>query len=415
MLLRSWRVMGKRRAQTYSKSRMEKCSRGSTDQTDRRNFIPTVQHPGSYAVTHAEEMAKLNVTRSVASKRKFAFLIGYQGTDFTGMQMNPGVKTIEAELERAMFLSGGIDASNFGVTQKISWSRAGRTDKGVHAIGQVIGAKVHVEKESSFIEQMNSYLPETIRVLQCVRATKPFNAKVSCQRRTYEYVAPTFLFAPKATCLDSDEKLQSFRLGSDSLEKLNQALQQYCGTHNFNNFTSKLAPTDPKCQRYILSFEASTPFETKENGMEWIQLRVEGQSFLLHHIRKMIALAVEVVRGQVDLELISKTLNQEKYELPIAPGEGLYLAKGHFDDYNKRVQGLHPLLTFDDPESLARIEKMRESIRNHIFENETKSHAFRNWLQGLNESNLSYQGRPYDEWKQFKQEQSAAATKSDVY
>eukprot|EP00937_MAST-01D_sp_MAST-1D-sp2_P006024 g6024.t1 len=62
-------------------------------------------------------------------KRKVAFLVGYNGLNYQGLQMNPGIKSVEAELERALFRCGAISRENYGVLQKVGWSRAGRTDK----------------------------------------------------------------------------------------------------------------------------------------------------------------------------------------------------------------------------------------------------------------------------------------------
>ena len=71
-----------------------------------------------------------------SSRRKYSLCFGYLGTNYHGLQANPGCKTLESELERALFLAGGICESNFGNLHKLQWSRAARTDKGVHANGQ---------------------------------------------------------------------------------------------------------------------------------------------------------------------------------------------------------------------------------------------------------------------------------------
>ena len=62
--------------------------------------------------------------------------------------------------------------------------------------------------------------------------------------------------------------------------------------------------------RYIISFTASRPFLM--GGMQWLKLRVLGQSFLLHHIRKMVAVTVEVVRGRLSKADVNRAFGQEK-------------------------------------------------------------------------------------------------------
>ena len=85
------------------------------------------------------------------------------------------MKSIEAELERAFYLGGAIAQTNFGYLQKIGWSRAARTDKGVHAAGQLMTAKLHIDdtRAQEFIHRVNTtYLPPDIQLLALARTTK---------------------------------------------------------------------------------------------------------------------------------------------------------------------------------------------------------------------------------------------------
>ena len=88
------------------------------------------------------EPKRQRVDERPAAKRKVALLLAYNGASYQGLQKNPDAFTVEEVLERAIYASGGISESNFGTLQKISWSRAGRTDKGVHAVGQIISMKM---------------------------------------------------------------------------------------------------------------------------------------------------------------------------------------------------------------------------------------------------------------------------------
>ena len=69
-----------------------------------------------------------------SSKKKYAIILSYQGDAYYGLQINPNTITIDAELERALYQSGLISHVNYGSLSKIGWSRAARTDKGVHAL-----------------------------------------------------------------------------------------------------------------------------------------------------------------------------------------------------------------------------------------------------------------------------------------
>ncbi|GMF43088.1 unnamed protein product [Phytophthora fragariaefolia] len=362
--------------------------------------------------------------------------------------MNEGVKTIEAELERALFEAGGIAESNYGFLQKIGWSRAARTDKGVHAAGQLLTAKLHVGDDvPAFVAKVNATLPKDIRVMHMVTVTKNFNAKMSCDQRTYEYLAPTFIFAKRArssaaketvktevkgedaaaqwpsNLRDSEEGFddnlvidnttleahKAFRLSDETLQKLNTTLKEYVGTHNFHNFTSKMEPSNPQANRFIISFEAEQPFV--QNNMEWVRLRVVGQSFLLHHIRKMIGTAVEIVSGVTDLLTIERAMQLTKMDLPKAPSVGLYLAQAHFEVYNLKmaesIQTSHPPLDLKEPAVAAAVEQFkRDFIFDHIMKHEERTRTYAKWLRTVEVLPFDYVAKPYLEWKKEKEEEA---------
>jgi tRNA pseudouridine(38-40) synthase len=70
-------------------------------------------------------------------KRKLGILVSFLGSRYGGFQINAGQRTLQAELELALFRAGIISSSNFGWPSKYSWSNSARTDKGVHAAAQV--------------------------------------------------------------------------------------------------------------------------------------------------------------------------------------------------------------------------------------------------------------------------------------
>ena len=72
--------------------------------------------------------------------------VGYNGSEFSGSQKNANVRTVEEEIERALFELGYLNKLNYGDLKKIGWNRATRTDKSVHALQNVFSCKVHIPK-----------------------------------------------------------------------------------------------------------------------------------------------------------------------------------------------------------------------------------------------------------------------------
>ncbi|OWZ14188.1 TRNA pseudouridine(38-40) synthase [Phytophthora megakarya] len=417
-------------------------------QPDRRADHSDAIHPGSYAAQRPRLESPVMST-SLPTKRRYGLWVAFCGKNYSGMQMNEGVNTIEAELERALFEAGGIAESNYGFLQKIGWSRAARTDKGVHAAGQLLTAKLHVgDNIPAFVVKVNAALPDDIRVMHMVTVTKNFNAKMTCDQRTYEYLAPTFIFGKRARAAASKntvkneeketeaatqwpsdlrdskegfnhdvvidsmtlEAHKAFRLCDKTLEQLNTTLKKYVGTHNFHNFTSKMEPTNPQANRFILSFEAERPFV--QNGMEWVRLRVVGQSFLLHHIRKMIGTAVEIVSGVTGAATVDRAMELTKMDLPKAPSVGLYLAQAHFEVYNMKmvdsIQTSHPPLDLKEADVAAAIEQFkRDFIFDHIMKHEESTRTYAKWLRTMEVLPFDYVAKPYLEWKKEKEEEAA--------
>ena len=171
---------------------------------------------------------------------------------------------------------------------KRSFQRAARTDKGVSAAANLVSLKM--ELDDNTLEKLNETLPKQIRVFGYNKVTQSFDCKQNCDARTYIYILPTFAFCPIEEILT-----ENFRASDQVIKRVNETLNIFCGTHNFHNCTSGKKYTDPSAKRYIISFECSKPFI--KDGHEFAVIKVKGQSFMLHQIRKMIGLVLGVVLG----------------------------------------------------------------------------------------------------------------------
>lgn len=302
----------------------------------------TNRHPGSFPLDDLKALPfYVPVDETVSHiKRKYALCFSYLGSSYQGLQINPDCKSVEAELERALFLAGGIIEANFGFMSKIQWTRAARTDRGVHAISQCCAMKLlcNPEKRNEFIDSVNSLLPPDIRLQGMTKVAKSFNSKNLCSKRTYHYLLPTYTLknAAEVTAAFNEiydsqgpvvgagyeggyidpatsrslnrqsleacyEQLRTYRVNTETLTTLREALHLYEGTRGYHNFTSGKDASEMNAKRYMISFTAGEPFVVESTGVEYVLLSVQGQSFLLNQIRKMVGFAVAIARGDASI------------------------------------------------------------------------------------------------------------------
>ncbi|XP_017048796.1 tRNA pseudouridine synthase A isoform X2 [Drosophila ficusphila] len=311
-------------------------------------------------------------------RKKSAILLSYCGANYYGMQRNPGMQTIEEELFKAMLKHKWITEDSFEQVQIACFQRAARTDKGVSAARQVCSVKLPEELD---LEAFNADLPEQIRLFGVERVTKGFNAKDQCNARTYTYTLPTMAFA---SCEEKIEDLHdTFRISPELLEKVRNTLKLYEGTKNFHNFTSKKNFLDPSSKRFIMSFTSSDPFQSPQ-GIEFVTLKVKGQSFMLHQIRKMVGLAIAIVRGNTTTTSLERALTEERLDLPMAPGLGLVLDTVHYERYNDRYgkDGIHNPLTWQAQETQVQ-EFIEREIFSQIYKTEAEQRNMLDWIGTL--------------------------------
>ncbi|KAJ3092872.1 tRNA pseudouridine synthase 1 [Quaeritorhiza haematococci] len=382
-------------------------------------------------------------------KRKVAVLLGYCGTGYNGMQINPNVKTIEGELHKAFAAAGAVSEDNALNPHKVgsppssstsltlqcnlrktadhlqvAFMRAARTDKGVHALGQVVSMKMIIE-DPDIIPKINQHLPDQIRVWGVVRVSKGFHAQHQCDSRIYQYVMPTYVLKPpkpyhyplsaaakkanvgiyaedgaaiasemetRAADLsyvvenppppseDRMAEMRQYRITESQLSHLREILRAYQGTNNFHNFTVGRKFEESSSKRYIINFECSDPIV--RDGIEWVTLKVLGQSFMLHQIRKMVGLAILMVRTETPVSLVRKTYGRTRVNIPKAPSLGLFLDRTLFTQYNKTFvnRSQHRGAVLFDPYDKEIEEFKRKWIFKNQAEEEMECSQFMQWI-----------------------------------
>jgi len=169
---------------------------------------------------------------------------------------------------------------------------------------------------------------------------------------------------------------KAYRISQSRRNRVQEALDCYLGTRNFHNYTIQKSFSDPSAKRVIRSFKVG-PDPVYINDTEWLSLKVHGQSFMMHQIRKMIAMAALVVRCGSPKEIIGESFGPPKISIPKAPGLGLLLERPVFDSYNERAvrEFGREKIDFDKYQKEMDEFKQRE-IYDRIFREEEKDHQY---------------------------------------
>ncbi len=233
----------------------------------------------------------------------------YDGTDFAGFQLQaPGWRTVQGELETVIQKLSGQFSRVHG---------AGRTDAGVHALGQI----AHFESEwgiplSHMARTLNNALPDDLVVKTAAVAEPGFHSRFSATSRTYRYVilnreAPSALLGRFAFYLRASLDIEAMRAAS----------QYLIGSHDFAAFGKASAPGHSTV-RYMKRFDIR-PWK------DCVLITVQGNAFLRQQVRAFVGTLLEVGRGRLSVEevaLIRDSRDRGKCP-PIAPAKGLCLVR----------------------------------------------------------------------------------------
>lgn len=246
--------------------------------------------------------------------RNIKITVEYDGTSFSGWQRLTGRPTVQAALERAAFRVTG---------ERLRVLGAGRTDAGVHALGQVANFKTASSLASRrFPSALNAYLPETVRVLSAEDAQDDFHARFAATGRIYRYAilnrpAPSAILRHHAYHVPDPV----------DHEAMGVAAARLCGTHEFTAFRS------------MGSGERTTVCtvrraEVARSG-DMVISTFEADRFLRHMVRLIMGTLLKVGRGTLTADAVGDILAAKRNQLagPRVPAHGLYLVSVLYGDH----------------------------------------------------------------------------------
>jgi tRNA pseudouridine38-40 synthase len=244
-------------------------------------------------------------------------ILTYDGTSFNGWQIQPNLPTIQGTLAQAIHRVTGESVLPQG---------SGRTDAGVHAVGQVASFSLTVPIPALNLHRaLNRALPPSIRVLSIEQVPEDFHARHSARQKTYEYrISTSNICSPMQAPYVWDCHLPL------DFATLQNAADQVRGTHDFTSF----AAVDPDLTTRTEHTPSTPPcFIRTIHHSQWRQqehlltYRVTGTGFLHHMVRNLVGTFVEAGAGRISADSIPAILTARNRNAagPTAPARGLFL------------------------------------------------------------------------------------------
>jgi len=241
-------------------------------------------------------------------RRRIQIELAYDGTDYHGWQVQPGLATIQGTLEEVI---GGMEK------RPVHVAGSGRTDAGVHALGQV--AAFTLENPiplENLRKAANRLLPPAIRVLGASTAAPEFHPRFQAVAKTYEY-----RLVRAEVCSPFEWRYVHHYPYPLEVERMMACAPLVEGTHDFSAFAASDERDEEGASKVRTIFESRL-----EARADRLIYRVRGSGFLKHMVRNIVGSLIEAGRGNLnEAGMASQLANPLPKGGPTAPAKGLFL------------------------------------------------------------------------------------------
>ena len=238
--------------------------------------------------------------------RNIKLIIEYDGTNYYGWQRQPNYKTIQGEIESVLSKITKENVEIFG---------SGRTDKGVHGVGQVANFLTNSRMEAGkFKLALNSLLPKDIAIRDSSEVHMDFHSRYSAKGKKYKYL----IYNNKTR--SPMNRFYTYHVFYDlDLDKIRESSKYLIGTHDFCSFVSNKSEVLDTV-RTIHSLDI-------EKNKDIVEISIEGNGFLYNMVRIITGTLIDVGRGAIDYKDIKDIIKSKDRTKAghTAPPEGLYL------------------------------------------------------------------------------------------
>jgi len=246
--------------------------------------------------------------------QKFRLRISYDGTDYFGFQSQPGKPTVQARIEEAIWRFTG---------ERIRIGYAGRTDTGVHAMGQVVSFTTEIRlSEPQVLTAMNANLPDEIVVWEAREVPEDFDPRRSAVSRAYRYIIENQIWPTPF-----NRRFSWHVRDKLDIEAMRAGASELVGRVDLACFTEKSGERVQSTVRNVLRSEVQ-----RDDGI--VSFEIEANSFLPHVVRNIVGTLVWVGRGRLNSNEIRGIVGSRdrKTAGPAAPGRGLFLVRVKYPD-----------------------------------------------------------------------------------